>query len=507
MNLKADPHCRLGGILLAVAFALGLAAGLHDVTGPWESGLRGAGAFYTDSFVEAFLARGICQMHGIPGFLVQGPNGATVLHDWHHPPIYWLYLTLVASVLGNEPAVLRLGHLLLWLPSIGILFVLVRCIAGSLVAGCTSVLHVAVPMTGYFGPMLLPEGAATTAGLATLWLLHRHLERPSLGRLLVTCAAYFVTTQFDFISHLWGIAALILTMDSCWSWRSIKAVLALLCVSILSACLNAVHYGFLFGGPLQFLQELMRIASNASAAALPIENLDATAAIEAWAWQWIGMPHLVLAVVGLGVAWSWSATSRRAIVLAAACGSAGVAACVLTPHHAVLHAFWPLQGMTGLAVLGAFVPAAGVVGLMQRRWSLRMLGAVACLGGIGAVGSGVWATHLQIATCAVDPRAVQLPENRELKDLLRGCSMAISHDELGDRGQLVGVAIFGGIDTPAELELMWGLATKGPVRGNGAYVLATNSGGLPTSRELLERLGEIGTPVHGEYWLVYRFSY
>ncbi len=107
----------LDRVALVVGCVVLLAACLHDITGPWESGHRGAnGGHYSSGAVIHTLRYGLGATLGMPAFITEWGGELHKEVNWHHPPIYWLYLSGFASVFGHTPFALRIAHLLLFLP-------------------------------------------------------------------------------------------------------------------------------------------------------------------------------------------------------------------------------------------------------------------------------------------------------------------------------------------------------------------------------------------------------
>lgn len=463
--------------------------------------MRGVAASYTDAFVRAYLHFGILEMRGVPGFLLPGENGMTVLYNWHHPPLYGWYITCAAQLLGHEPWVLRAAHLLLWVPSIGILYGWVRANVGPMEAGAAALLFVGLPMVGYFGPMVLPEGAVTSAGLSTLWLFHRHLQAPRPTRLAAAAVAYFLTCQLDFTGSFWGVGAFVMAV---WLRRDpvgLRAVGCLFLVSVLSFGGVVFYYGMALDGPGRMLKDIATIAVGASGKHSPVDAQDVVRSMVAWRDLWVGWPYLLLAVVGAVLA----ITKRcwTVLVMATAVLAVGAASCLAFPRHAVIHEFWPLQAMAGLALAAAAVPGCGVRLWLVQPGSRRFAGAVLVTATAAIVAWGTAVTHRVVASRATAWAVAQTPETVELSEFLAGCAVALTYDKVQTRGQFAAILFYSGIDTREALDTMVKLGRSGPVRGTCAYVLPIGCED-PALHAYLE---PFGPPRRGAHWVVYRIPF
>ncbi|MEO6595490.1 MAG: glycosyltransferase family 39 protein, partial [Planctomycetota bacterium] len=213
--------------MLVVAAVVLLIASLRNLGEPWEQGMRGgAAAAYSDGAVAHTLAYGLGATLGMPTFIVEHDGEIERRVNWHHPPLYWLYLSLSAWLFGHHTGVLRVAHLLLFLPGLLALFALMRRRLGPVVAGVVALSFATCPLVAYFGPMVLQDGAVLGLGLVTLWRFQCHVDAPSKRSWFVTAALFFVLTSLDYTGYWWGMAMFGLALGAESRWRAIAWVLS-----------------------------------------------------------------------------------------------------------------------------------------------------------------------------------------------------------------------------------------------------------------------------------------
>lgn len=490
-----------GRWLLLLAVAMAAAAGLRGIADPWELGIRGSPSLYADAFVHGFLTEGFRALHFAPAYVFGTEDGNAILWYWHHPPLYYLYLAGVAELIGHHTWSLRLAQLLLFLPAVPLLYALVRHVACPAAAGVTALLFAAMPLVGYFGPMVLPDGAVLAFGLAASWAFVRHLADPRHS-LVPVLATYFVATQLDFSGHLYGIAFFLLALGSQDQRRARRALGLLLLVSLASLALVVVQYGTLFGGPGGFLREFR--AAVASSQGMPAPG-EIAAAIGGWMDIWIGWPHVALALAGIGVG-CMRGTQRpgaaRSLLCGAALAAPGLLHVITLLPHAVRHDYWPLVGAGGITVLMAPLVGFAVDLVARRPLRHRACGCALLLACAAAIVHGVDVTHDTIEACRVDARLRESEPLIELGGMLQGDALALSSAPISVLGQFTGVPMHGDITTVAALEsrLQFCRALSRSLRV--AFVMPQGRQG--EAPELEAWLTRCVAPREGRWWVVWR---
>ncbi len=368
---------RLGGLLVAAALALTVAAGLHGLTGPWEGGFRGVnGSEYSQTFVRNFLELGPRTTQLAPVQQVIPTDPVTLDWNWHHPPLHPLLLWLGALVLGNSEWVLRLVQLLLFLPACWGMHVLVSRFASKRIAGLAALLFAAAPMSGYFGLMVIQDGAVLAFSLLAATAFVDHLRAPSL-RTWVHCAIpYFVTASFDFHAHFHGISFAVLAFASGRPWVGVLRALSFLPVSLASLGLTALHYGTFLGGVTGFFGAAFHLAGDGWEQHVNVASV--LAALREFAMDGLTLPLLAGAVLGFvtlmrGVR---REEPRQLLVLTLALAAPGIVHCLAFAPHAVTHDYWFLPLVPAFAVPAACLVTnlRGAPGIAA--WGLLVLGVV-----------------------------------------------------------------------------------------------------------------------------------
>jgi len=490
---------RAGTVLLGLALLVAAAAGLHDVSAPWEEGLRGeVASTFTSRFVENGLTYGLARTHGLPAYVTFVDGEPTFSFYLRHPPLQYLLMTGAAALFGFTPAVLRLVALVLFLPALPALFLLCRRSLGPWCAGWATLLFATTPLVGYYGPMASHHGLGSlvAAGLWTMVAFDRFLATHSRRAFAATALLFFVTTLLDFLGHLWGIALLV---QACAAprWRAaLVAVLELVPVALLSLLLVAVHAGTVLGGTIKYFRQVPSLFAQQHAIEVTgtqVRGIAAVVLFDYGAW-------MVSALALLGLVWALvvrTPRDLRPVTVAAATAVAGAIACVASLPHLVLHAFWPMPAFPGIAVLAA-LPAA------QCSRSLRQGSVVARLGRLFVVAAtalvcvaGCVGTHAQI-----DRSRLEDPEFpvvvREVDGVTRGCYATLTNRNVPMRHYLPGQLVFGRVHSSRELTEVLHYAPPG---SEIAFVLDVATAAPDLVAALRER-----SPVHrSQHFEVYRF--
>lgn len=494
---------RLGRDLLALAFAILLVAGLRNIAGPWETGMRGqAASTYTEGAVVHHLEHGLAVTQGMPSFIVMVDGQLVRYVNWHHPPAYWLYTTAFAWLFGLHTWVLRLAQLILFLPGLLALFAIVRRKAGPVVAGVAALLFATSPLLAYFGPMVLQDGAVLGVGLVACWSFLGHVQAPARASWWRTAALFFAVASLDFPGYFWGLAMFALALAEPRRGPAMRSALSLFPVALVALAVTACHYGLELGGPLQYLREMLALAAQEGRAAQQTDlwTRAGGAVHELFVVHRAG-GLFFMALLGLLLApLRRSSTVARIAWLGGGLLLPGLCNYALFLPHALHHVFWSMHGGAGLSVLAA-IPA--IVG--RDLWSTghgraRAAGAgLLLLTAATAVTGTVW-THQVIARFAADPTGTPALIH-SVQPLLHGCAVALTSAPVASQTHFRGTMVLGGIDEEAEFELMLGIARNQRYPGDVAFVLH------PLHREsaLRLRLDQLATPMVQGDVLVYRF--
>ena len=477
---------RAGWLLFALSCLVLLVAGLRDVGKPWERGMRGGcGGGYTSGAVSQTLAYGLGVTLGTPAFITDDDGELIRSVNWHHPPGYWLFQSGCAWVFGNEPCVLRLVHLALFLPGLLALFALARRRLGTLAAGITTLLFTTNPLVAYFGLMVLQDGAVLSFGLLTMWSFDRHVKAPTARSWWRTAALFFATASIDYPGYFWGLGMFALALLAPVRTRAIWSVFSFFPVSVLAFLVMALHYGLVLG-PFVFLQELGNVfhAEAARVNVVPVAQRLQTAARELLE-HYGNWPSVALALLGGAIALcsrnrSWRVVAGLGLVLSVP----GVCNEVAMFSHALDHVFWPLQGFAGIAALGAVVPIAAVhlcsTAVAAKRW----LGAALLAAAIGTALFGTVWTHVVISRYAfVDNGSIAIIE--KALPHLRGCSTTLTTAPAVANRYFAHTVVWYEITTPERLEGMLALGRIMGSRGPVAFVVGPDQKNTPLT-ELLD---------------------
>lgn len=490
-----------GRLLLLLAGAVLLAAALRDLTSPWESGMRGrAPAHYTDGAVAHTLHYGLGQTKGMPAMIVEQPAGPPEVRvNWHHPPLYWLYLALAAYLGGHEPWVLRLAHLLLFAPGVLALFALVRARCGEVAAGITALAFACTPLVAYFGPMVLQDGAVLGLGLWTMARFQRLLEHRSWRNWFAVAALFFVACSLDYTGYWWGPAMFVLACGSSPRGRAIALVFSLLPVALLAFLAMAVHYGLVLGGPLGFVRALFAaVAADTHTLAAGTVGQDPAGAARELLMDNGNWPMVAAAAVGGLLASFGRGPARPLAWTGIALLVPGVLNVTLMFAHALAHVFWSIQGFAGFACL----LAAGVlvsVGWLRSGGALRAIGLLGLLGALASCAFGVLHTHRLITMFAFrdngTPALLQ-----SARPYMQGCAFGLTSAPAVPQLFFGPTQVWAAIDTAAKLDVVLTFGRAQGIVGSIAFVVAPGS-----KPELEQRLQALGKKV-ADAPIVYRLQ-
>ena len=499
-NLRDPRDERDGRILLALAILVALVAALRDFTDPWDGGFKGAmTSLYEDVFVRNHLTYGLSATHWSPAFVVY-PEGGGVWH-WHHPPLYPLWLTLFAATLGHSEWVLRLAHLLLFLPGIPALYWLVRNVRDARTAGWSSLLFAATPLVGYFGPMVCYDGALMSACIVTAAAFWRHCNEPSRRTWTIAALCFFWTASLDFLGQFCGLGLFAMALLSERPRAMAIDVLKMLPLSILAVAIIALVYGQFLGGPIGFLGEMAQFSSYEQSRASEVTEAAFSFAAHNVLVTFAAWPMIALAGAGLGALVLQGRVAKKPMLAVAAallvpplCGSA------VTFKHFVDHPFWPMPWMAGLAALAGVLPAIGHRMLRERDFAPQLLGAMLAVVGALAVGQGVAVTHERMTFFAKnDPDFPLLVA--EAKDKLDGAFAGFTNRTVISRRYEPGVIFQGDIDEAWEVDYVIGYGKQSGFRGDAVFLLD----GATAKPELLAKLDSLATAQRLGRAVLYRF--
>lgn len=492
---------RLGWCLLALAYAIALAAGLRHVDRPWESGMRGEmAAAYTDGAVATTLAHGLAVTKGLPTILVPTDQAPQQFIAWHHPPYYWLYETLAAWLAGHRPLVLRLAHLLLYLPGILALYQLARRRLGPVLAGCACVLFASCPQVAYFGPMVLQDGAVLGLGLVTAAAFGRHLAAPRLGTWVLTAIAYFLVCCLDYPGYFWGPALLFLVPGQPRPWRAARDVVLLAPVAVAAFALTACHYGLVMGGPAGFVRSMLQIASLEHQVAPNDGGPTVASALHDLLVVYCCWPTASLAALGgLLAVWRRPAGGRNVLLLVAALALPGILNCTVFFRHSLQHPFWSMHGAAGVAVLAAVVPWLACR-LLAGPMRVRALAIGLLLATVATAAVGTLATHAILERHAC-PATAAPSYLEQVAPRFQGCAFALASHMDATQAFYGTTMVIGPIATEAALDQVLSLGRANLYQGDVAFVLHP----LQQGSGLQRRLDTMATPQRVGDILLYRF--
>ncbi len=515
---------RVGAILLGLSIAIVAWHGLGDVAAPWGYGYRDFSAGRWSAFWALHhLQPGLACTHGIPveTFAVDPANGASVpCFNWHHPPLYALYLAGCAWLFGYSEAVLRIAQLLLFLVALPATYDLLRRRCDALVGGVAVLLLASSPFVVLFGPMVLQDGAVLSFGLATAAAFQAYLDQPSRRRWVLVAALLFLTVSLDIPGYFWGPALLLMALTSERRRQGVLAVLLLFPVTVTAFLLMALHYGTVLGGPLGFVRTMLGLAGQEGGI------LGGRTFGEALAFSMHGVAKdlgaggiVCLAVFGV-VAGSMAkdAVVRRLFRLGLALCVPGLCNYLLFPGHALSHAFWALLLVGALPPLAVIVPLLGWRNLRAPALPVRILGLCMLTVTAGVIGLGLVQTPAVLAREARLPAGIDSLERlrpllahhpvvltnlfdwaafeKYRRDRLFAGEVPIGSTLIGPDGKqltwtTIGkAALFGGIDSVEALQLLLAMARQNGIADEVTFLLAAD----PPSPELEAYLVTLAKP-------------
>jgi hypothetical protein len=502
--VEAAPAARLlesPRALLGIAFAIFLIGALRDIAAPWEDGLRGVNAaVYEECFVRTILDWPSSVSHFAPGWVMVTDQGPVCQWHWHHPALYPLTLSACAWVFGQDPLTLRVVTLLLVLPA---LFALCRLLSRAIsptFGAWAALLFASNSMVGYFLPMVVHDGATMTFGLLACAAFWSFGEQPSLRRLAIAAALFFVATQFDFLGHLWGVSMFLLALASAHRRRALLGVAALFCVSLLSMWLVALHYSFLFGGPLEFLAALLGLSKGSESQGVTAEQFGHATRhflVDYSAWS----IYALSCVGGIALFASASPQRRRIAWFALALVTPGVLGSLVSLRHYIDHAFWTLPMTAGIATLAAAAPWVAIRWLHEGGARRRIPATALLLCTIAAVAHGALSVHQLISK--FQPRDGSFAASiAEAEPYARGVSVALTDAEVEMRAYLPGVLTLGSVNTAAQLDQWIEFARARAMLVEVAFLLSRDAADV----SLRQRLEQLAKPNVLRRWNVYRFQ-
>lgn len=368
-RVSADLARRIDLALLALALLAALAAGLQDLDAPWENGFKGTnGGAYTYRFLQHHLELGLPVTRGgnVTGLELR-EGGRPIVYP-NHPATYTLLHLGPAALCGLSEAVVRLVALLLWLPAIPALWSIARRVLGAPAAGLAALLLACTPMTAYYGPMAVPDGALLACFLLTsaAFLAQAAQPTPRGGRLLA--AAFCLALLLDW-SALW-LAPLLLALWPLAADRRAarRALVRLALLAPLPVAALFAHTALVRGGLVEAAQTWGGLFGFSQQRPPGWAELGLHEAQDALAL--FGAPLLLLASAGVlaGLLAPRALAPGPALLACGALLLPGVLHVLAFRAHARLHDFWSLFSTPGLA-LAAALPCA--VALRARAAAVR----------------------------------------------------------------------------------------------------------------------------------------
>ncbi|MBX3464005.1 MAG: glycosyltransferase family 39 protein [Planctomycetes bacterium] len=481
---ELPPRSTTGRVLLAIAYVILLVACLRNIGDEWEGGARGGnGARYSHIAVQHTVHYGLGATLGTPAFITEVDGKLEREVNWHHPPVYWLYLAAWCWPLGVTPPVMRIATVVLLLPSVLWLFQLLRRRCGELHAGVGSLLYAACPHVAYYGPMVLQDGPALSAGIATALCFQRYLDAPGRGRFWATAAAFFVACSIDFTGYWWGPALLVLGLAHERRRLAIRAIVGLFFVAVVAGAAWVIHCGLAMDG-VAALVELMyatfHLEQHYSKTVVTPERLA-----RAMDDLWLVHGNLVAASIGglglLAMPFVREKSLRQMAVVGVALLVPGLLNCGVMWQHTIDHIYWPLQGFAGVSVLAAILPSLGL-GLVQGYGWRRAAGAgLVALGAFTTVW-GIAKTHYVISKHELAIRNDTAETITKAMPHLEGCSWTLTSAPSIAQPMFGHTTVWYDIDTPAKLQTVLDYARYHKMRATVGVVVHPNhrDSDLPT---------------------------
>ena len=475
---------------LAIACVILLAACLHGITGPWEAGHRGAnGGHYSSGAVIHTLQYGLGTTLGMPAFITESGGELHKEVNWHHPPIYWLYLSGYASIFGHTPFALRVAHLLLFLPGALAFFLFVRRECGPMPGALAFLLLSATPLYAYYGPMVIQDGATLGFGFIGMLLCSRYAARPTRRTMVALCGAFFATCSLDFSGYWWGPVLCLVLWGRLPARQALRAAAVLFCTSVAAFAVLALHYGVLFDGPLGYVSKLLgTVAHDSGRDHQGAQLADVVRELLVDAGNW---PVMLAAFFGLPFAvGSRNRLPRKLARIGLVLLLPGVLNVVVLYNHFLGHVFWPIHGFGGVACLAA-AAVVGFWGLPTESKVLEVVRGGVLAGLAGVCIAGVAATHGLIARYARSVTPAERAVSQALP-LLSGCSRTMTSDPGGDLVFVGHTQVFGGIDSLAKLDASLALRKRFRVPGLVGFVLTPRWRNTPLHHRLNELAEGLG---------------
>lgn len=177
-------------------------------------------------------------------------------------------------------------------------------------------------------------------------------------------------------------------------------------VSVLAFVVLAVHYGLEHGGPMGYVEQLLKLlnlSAHPDAVAARRPGVSMERFLAAMRVLWIGYGNqfvLGSAVLGAVVtAFVGGLVARRLAVVGLAMSLPGILNYVGLPRHAVDHEFWSMHGFAGLCALAALTRIAGIRLIAARGVARTVAGALLLSLFVFTLVWGEVATHRAISDC------------------------------------------------------------------------------------------------------------
>jgi len=373
---------RLDLALLALALVAAIVAGAQDADAPWENGFKGTnGGAYTYRFLQHHLQLGLDVTRGgsVTGLELRGEPRPTFYLN--HPATYTLLQLGPAALLGLSEATVRIVALLLWLPAIPAMWWIGRRLLGAPAGGASALLLACAPMTAYYGPMAVPDGALLAAFLLVTAAFFAQVDNSTRRGGRVLGAAFCYALLLDW-SAVWLAPLLLALAPVTGNGRAALRTLARLALlAPLPAALLFAHTALIrgsLGEALETWSGLFRFSQEHQPGWAELTALEARDAVALF-----GLPLLLLAAAGslAGLLAPRASRMGPALLAAGALLLPGLLHVLAFRAHARLHDFWSLFATPGLA-LAAVLPLAVALRARQaasRAGPRRLAGAAALL--------------------------------------------------------------------------------------------------------------------------------
>jgi Dolichyl-phosphate-mannose-protein mannosyltransferase len=471
---------RLDFVLLAAALALALALGLLNVGAPWENGFKGTnGAAYTYRFLQHHLELGLSVTRGACVKAVD-PRTHELVTNLNHPATYNLLQLPAAALFGLSEAVVRVVALLLYLPAVPALWWLARRLLGAPAAGACALFFASTPLVAYYAPMAVADGPLLAAFVLVATAFLAHVDTPTRATRWLLGLSFFGGCLLDWNSAFLAPLLLLLLPATRDRRRAARVLLGLLPLGALAVALLFAHTAFivrgvdaageLWLGLFQFSQE----PHAPWAVVLGAEALDGLALV--------GPLRLLLAGAGLGVAVALrgDARMRRAAGVGLVLLVPGALNVLAFPKHALVHSYWGLFALPGVALLAALPLAAAwrARGTAARAVAALLLALVGYLAVDGARATG-GLVQLNATTLHRDVGAL-LDEHFGPGDVVAS-SVLLNVSDVYTRATIVGP-----ITTPGQARLLAADYAPPAFTGQLAFLLPRHERDSPLARTLAQ---------------------